>query len=78
MISHDRLKEIRDFDTCVTLEESAEMAGKLISLKPCYQERRYYVSGDDVVEYWADVPVSLFKYIAETEKRIVFISATSN
>lgn len=31
MISDERLKEIRDYDTCVTLEESAEMASRLLA-----------------------------------------------
>lgn len=45
MISNERLEEIRDFDTCVTLSESAEMATRLLAIKPIYQERRFHVSG---------------------------------
>nr|DAQ12169.1 MAG TPA: hypothetical protein [Caudoviricetes sp.] len=73
MISNERLEEIRDFDTCVTLEESSEMATRLLAIKPIYQERRFHVSGKKHIEYWADIDKGTYQYVHETQRRIIHI-----
>lgn len=71
MISDERLKEIRDYDTCVTLEESAEMASRLLAVTPVYQERRFFVQGKSQIEYWADIDKGSYQYVPENERRIL-------
>lgn len=74
MISNERLEEIRDYDTCVTLKESAEMAERLLRLKPIYQERRFHVRGNTQTEYWAEIDSSVYKYVPKGEKRVVYLT----
>lgn len=74
MISNERLEEIRDYDTCVTLKESAEMAERLLGFEPIYQERRFHVSGKKQIEYWADINKGAYQYVAESQRRVVYVT----
>lgn len=63
MISNERLEEIRDFDTCVTLEESAEMAARLLSaarLDVTVTGPKYVVN-DWEIDHSAGRPILLYK-----------------
>lgn len=72
MISNERLEEIRDYDTCVTLKESEEMATRLLGFEPIYQERRFHVSGKKQIEYWADIDKGAYQYVHESQRRVVY------
>lgn len=78
MIDRERLEQIRDFDTCVTLKESEEMARRLLGLTPVYQERRVYFAGKKHVEYWADISLGIFSQVAESERRVLYTYLLEN
>lgn len=70
MISNERLEEIRDYDTCVTLKESAEMAERLLEAeqhRSAGQVRNtetqgYKCSvGDWEIDHSAGRPILLYK-----------------
>lgn len=72
MISKERLEEIRDCDTCVTLKESEEMATRLLGFEPIYQERRFHVSGKKQIEYWAEIDKVTYQYVHESQRRVIY------
>ena len=52
------------------LERRDGLTGEMI-----YQERRFHVKGKSQIEYWADVNVSTYGYLHESQRRILYVAA---
>ncbi|WNP33608.1 hypothetical protein RN333_08505 [Enterobacter kobei] len=66
-LSRERLEEIRDYDTCVTLEESAEMARMLLAAEArepviLYRERNPY---NGITTGWQELTQQEFDFIKD-------------
>ncbi|HDL7834711.1 TPA: DUF551 domain-containing protein [Yersinia enterocolitica] len=83
----ERLGEIKNaFLDCH--KETAPSIGEIFALidialaakvaEPVYQERRYQLTGNKQIEYWADINSSTYGYLPESERRLIYTTPQLN
>lgn len=76
-LSNERLEQIAMYGAQYNTPEARQMASELLILRevqsnPVYQERRFHVDRKSQIEYWADVSLSTYGYLHESQRRILY------